>query len=96
MLTDDRGALMDDQRDGLDYVLTGREQEVLEQVASGWSAKEIGRLIGAAPRTVERHIDNIRAKMSVRNTPHMVCRAFSDGLLQILPTPLSKATPRAV
>jgi LuxR family transcriptional regulator of spore coat protein len=76
---------MDDYRDGLAYALTGREQEVLEQVATGWSAKQIGRLIGAAPRTVERHIDNIRLKMSVRNTPHMVWRGFSDGLLPIVP-----------
>ena len=61
--------------------LSAREQEILEQVAVGQSAKQIARFLSIAPRTVERHIDNIRQKMQARNTPHLITRAFSIGAL---------------
>ena len=61
--------------------LTQREQEVLEQVAEGLSAKEVARDLSIAPRTVERHIENIRLKLRARNTPHLIALAFSLGAL---------------
>jgi hypothetical protein len=51
-------------------------------VAQGFSAKEIGRLLGTAPRTVERHIDNAKRKLDARNTSHLVARAFRLGILR--------------
>lgn len=63
--------------------LTQREQEVLEQVAEGLSAKEVARDLSIAPRTVERHIENIRLKLRARNTPHLIARAFSTGALRL-------------
>jgi DNA-binding NarL/FixJ family response regulator len=63
--------------------LTRREQQILEFVAHGWSAKQVAQRIDIAPRTVERHIENIRAKMNARNTPHMITCAFSNGLLKV-------------
>jgi LuxR family transcriptional regulator of spore coat protein len=63
--------------------LTRREQEILEYVADGWSAKQVAQRIDIAPRTVERHIENIRMKMNARNTPHMISCAFTAGMLKV-------------
>ncbi len=64
-----------------DALLTPRELQILKHVAAGWSAKEVARRIDIAPRTVERHIENIREKLGARNTTHMVSRAFASGML---------------
>jgi DNA-binding CsgD family transcriptional regulator len=47
--------------------LTRREQEVLQQLASGSSNKEIARRFSLSVHTVERHIANIYAKIGARN-----------------------------
>lgn len=72
-------------KSGLQSTLTGRESEILELIADGLSAKETAQSIGIAPRTVERHIENLRLKMRARNRVHLVVRAISEGALQIGP-----------
>jgi LuxR family transcriptional regulator, transcriptional regulator of spore coat protein len=62
-------------------LLTAREQQVLELVAQGLSAKEIAQVIDIAPRTVERHIENVRLKTRARNRTHMVTLALEAGIL---------------
>ncbi len=64
-------------------LLTAREQQVLEYIASGLSAKEVAQEIDIAPRTVERHIENVRLKIRARNRTHMVTLAMELGLLHI-------------
>ena len=63
--------------------LSLREQEILEQVAVGQSDKQVARSLVISPRTVERHIENIRLKMRARNTPHLISRAFLIGVLRL-------------
>lgn len=63
--------------------LTRRESEVLNLVATGLSAKEVANKIGIAPRTVERHIENVRMKMRARNRAHMVAQAVVTGVLDL-------------
>ncbi|MGY1495854.1 ATP-binding protein [Streptomyces sp. QTS52] len=43
--------------------LTPREREVAELVAKGMSNREIASTLGRSPRTVDRHIENILAKL---------------------------------
>jgi LuxR family transcriptional regulator of spore coat protein len=62
-------------------LLTAREQQVLELVAQGLSAKEVAQEIEIAPRTVERHIENVRLKTRARNRTHMVTLALEAGIL---------------
>jgi LuxR family transcriptional regulator, transcriptional regulator of spore coat protein len=69
-------------------VLTDREQEILELVALGLSAKEAALELSIAPRTVERHIENIRLKMRARNRTHMVTCAAFLGMLMADQSPL--------
>jgi DNA-binding CsgD family transcriptional regulator len=76
---------------GFKASLTGREREVLELVANGHSAKEIGKRLGIAARTVERHTENLRLKMRARNRAHMITRAVLAGVLKVGTAPV---TPR--
>lgn len=62
--------------------LTSREVEVLDLVASGYSAKEVAQLLDIAPSTVERHIENVRLKTRTRNRAHMVAFVLREGLLE--------------
>ena len=63
-------------------MLTGRECEVLRCVALGLSNKEAAIELGIAPRTVERHVENVRNKIRARNRAHMVAKAIGIGVLR--------------
>ena len=63
-----------------DFVtLSDREREVLQCVARGLSSKQSAQQLGIAPRTVERHVENLRNKLNARNKPHLVAKAISGG-----------------
>jgi DNA-binding NarL/FixJ family response regulator len=47
--------------------LSRREQEVARLVASGASNREIADTLVVSPKTVERHLTNILAKVGARN-----------------------------
>lgn len=52
--------------------LTIREREVLALVASGLKTAAIARLLFLSPRTVDKHVENIRAKLGARSRAHAV------------------------
>lgn len=56
----------DTERRALDR-LTGREQEVLNLLAAGLGTAEIATKLGISPMTVKTHVQNILAKLGVRN-----------------------------
>jgi LuxR family transcriptional regulator, transcriptional regulator of spore coat protein len=65
-----------------DFVLLSeREREVLQCIAQGLSSKQCAQELGIAPRTVERHVENLRNKLHARNKPHLVAKALSGGHL---------------
>lgn len=64
-------------------VLTLREHEILEFIAQGLSTKEVAQHIDIAPRTVDRHVENVRLKLRARNRTHMVACAVMEGLLEV-------------
>ncbi|GAA0486667.1 hypothetical protein GCM10009096_31840 [Parasphingorhabdus litoris] len=64
-------------------VLTLREHEILEFIAQGLSTKEVAQRIDIAPRTVDRHVENVRLKLRAKNRTHMVACAVMEGLLQV-------------
>lgn len=61
--------------------LTIREHQVLAFLVDGLSAKEIAIGLGIAPRTVECHIDHLRAKMQCRNRAQLIALAVGAGLV---------------
>lgn len=62
-------------------LLTGREHQILELIALGYSAKETAQRCAIAHRTVEAHIDTMRLKLRARNRTHMVAMAIDLELL---------------
>ena len=47
--------------------LSVREREVLALVSDGRSNREIGAALFIDPRTVEKHVEHIRAKLGARS-----------------------------
>jgi len=75
-----RGLMVNYQRQPDDFVaLSEREREVLQCIASGLSSKQCAQELGIAPRTVERHVENLRNKLNARNKPHLVAKALAGG-----------------
>jgi DNA-binding NarL/FixJ family response regulator len=62
-------------------VLTRRELEVLELVASGWSSQEIAEELCLDRRTVESHRERLMIKLDARNAADLVDRAYRLGYL---------------
>lgn len=68
-------------RDALDVGLTGREVSVLALLAAGHSNRVIAHRLGCAPRTVEKHLEQIFRKLDVRDRLNAVRIARSWGLV---------------
>jgi DNA-binding CsgD family transcriptional regulator len=59
--------------------LTGREHEVLAQIALGASSKEAGRTLGISPRTVDVHRARIKEKLQVRRAVDLVRLVYAGA-----------------
>jgi len=55
--------------------LTAREGEVLNWIARGKSDAQIGAILGISARTVQKHLQNLYAKLGVENRTGAVIRA---------------------
>ncbi|MEU5429928.1 response regulator transcription factor [Streptomyces olivoreticuli] len=62
--------------------LTGREREVLVQVAGGLSNDEIGERLAVSPLTVKTHVNRAMAKLSARDRAQLVVIAYESGLVR--------------
>jgi len=58
--------------------LTAREREVLEWVAAGKTNRDIAAIVGARPRTIEKHLERIYEKLGVETRTAAVMRARSS------------------
>jgi DNA-binding NarL/FixJ family response regulator len=67
--------------DGELAALTGREKEILSQVALGRSDKEIASMLSISLHTVKSHLRNILAKLQVNSRREAARLARSKGLL---------------
>jgi RNA polymerase sigma factor (sigma-70 family) len=68
----------DDLEEGL-AALTEREREVLNQILSGSSTKEIARELGVSPRTVEAHRQNLLRKLGIATVKELMLRLASQA-----------------
>lgn len=72
--------------------LTDREREVLQLIAEGLTSREIGERLFISHRTVEKHRQNLMAKLEVNNTAEIVRFALQRGLVPATaPFPLESA-----
>ena len=58
--------------------LTPREREVLEWLAAGKTNRDIAEIIGAKPRTVEKHLERVYQKLGVETRTAAVMRAYQS------------------
>lgn len=70
------------ERTGGPPQLTDREQEVLEFVAQGLSAPEIGKQIHLSVTTVKSHLHSLYDKLGVSDRAAAVAEAMRRGLLE--------------
>jgi two-component system response regulator NreC len=61
--------------------LTDREQQVLHLISEGRTGKEIAKSLGISAHTVERHRQNLMAKLKLHNRVELVKYALQKGLL---------------
>ena len=61
--------------------LTKREREVVEWIAAGKRNREIGKILGCSPRTVQKHVQHILEKLHME-TRIAVCIWWYEGRLQ--------------
>ncbi len=66
---------------GTTYGLTFRELTVLHLVAEGKSDGEIAAVLGISPRTANKHMENILAKMGASSRTEVGVRAVREQLL---------------
>ena len=62
--------------------ITPRQREILQLVAEGKAAKEIGALLGISPRTVEDHKYRLMEALSIVNSAELVHFAIKHGIVQ--------------
>ncbi|RII17152.1 Transcriptional regulatory protein DegU [Streptomyces sp. YIM 130001] len=62
--------------------LTGREREVLIQVAAGLSNDEIAVRLTVSPLTVKTHVNRAMAKLGARDRAQLVVIAYESGLVR--------------
>jgi DNA-binding NarL/FixJ family response regulator len=66
--------------------LTDREREVLQLTAEGYTSQEIGEKLHISHRTVDKHRENVQAKLELRNVVEMATYAYRRGLIPEPPT----------
>jgi len=60
--------------------LTGREREVLQLLAEGCSAQEIGKRLYLSVKTVATHREHIKAKLGIHSVAGLTRYAIQEGL----------------
>ena len=64
-----------------DDLLTAREREVLACIADGMTSREIAEKLVISVKTVERHRENIMAKLDIHNRVELVKYAMRKGII---------------
>ena len=62
--------------------LTTREAEVLQLVAEGRTNKQIGELLFLSAKTIEKHRQNLMAKLKIHDTAGLTRYAISKGIIE--------------
>jgi DNA-binding NarL/FixJ family response regulator len=75
-------AYLDDPDDANTHPLTDRELQVVKLVAEAHTNEQIAQLLVISPRTVERHRENILAKLGMRDRVELTRWAIRHGLVE--------------
>jgi DNA-binding NarL/FixJ family response regulator len=75
-------AYLEDPDEAAVHPLTDRELQVVKLVAEAHTNEQIARLLVISPRTVERHRENILAKLGMRDRVELTRWAIRHGLVE--------------
>lgn len=64
--------------------LTGRERELLAQVARGRSSEEVAEVLVLSVHTVKTHVKHIMRKLGANSRAHAVAIALTRGVIDPL------------
>ena len=83
VLEDFRRVREDEEMDDTElYVLSNREQEILDLVAQGLRNKEIASKLGIAEKTVKNHVSNILKALQVNSRTEAAMKAVKSRLVE--------------
>jgi two-component system nitrate/nitrite response regulator NarL len=80
VVTESFGAPSVAERAADEFGLTGREREILEQVASGQSNKQIAGTFWLSEQTIKYHLTNVYRKLGVSSRTEAARFAYDHGL----------------
>jgi len=69
------------EKEEVDFELSKREIEVLEQLSNGLDYQKIAELLFISPATVRKHIENIYKKLEVHNKVQAVQKAIKHKII---------------
>lgn len=81
LCTGAQGSLSPKTADGREP-LTGREQTILLELATGKSNRDVAETLNISVRTVETHRQNIKRKLGISSTAGLTRYAMEHGVLQ--------------
>lgn len=61
--------------------LTDKRREIMLLLADGVTTEAIGQKMGISKRTVEKHLELMRAKMGVKNTIQLIAKSLREKLI---------------
>lgn len=59
--------------------LSAREAQIMTLLVEGLSSREVGQRLFLSPRTVEKHLERLRQRLSVPNKARLVAWALQNG-----------------
>lgn len=59
-----------------------KQNQILLLLSNGHTAGQIGAKFKLSTRTVEKHIEILRAAYRAKNTPHLIGIALRTGIIQ--------------
>ncbi|GHI04995.1 DNA-binding response regulator [Streptomyces cellostaticus] len=65
---------------GVNASITGRERQILELLAAGYTDREIARKLQISEHTVHSHLDRLRAKTGLRRRADLTRLALKHGM----------------
>ncbi len=76
------GAFQETELPSIQTCLTPRETEVLRYMALGKTREETAIILNISVETVKTHAKSIMTKLDASNTPSMISRAYTLGILR--------------
>jgi DNA-binding NarL/FixJ family response regulator len=63
--------------------LSGRERQILQLAAEGWSSAQIGAQLTLSPKTVDTYRSRLMNKLKINDLPNLVKFAIQHGLIPL-------------